>query len=303
MSKKRWESLDHYSSWRKISVGMWGQPNDPTIYGFETVDFSRTVEYLDEVTRVSGVKVSPASYCAAMMAEVYRRHPELNVIMINKKVRRRKTADIFCQVAIANENAASADLSGVKITEADKLDLVEIAQILGGKAERVRAGQDAEMEQTKSMVGVVPPWLMRPLLKAVDFLTFNVPVDLDKVGVRSDPFGSCMVTSVGQFDIKQGFAPLVPVSRCPVVVLPGVVHEAPFAIDGEVVARKALTVSCTFDHRVFDGYQIGHFVRLMREILTHPRQFFPEPQTWAVPKATEDAQARRPEDEAPKPAQ
>jgi pyruvate dehydrogenase E2 component (dihydrolipoamide acetyltransferase) len=301
---KRFEALEKTSSWRKISVGMWGPPSEPTIYGFETVDVSRLVPYLDEVSRVSGTKIGIAAYCVSAMAKVFETYPKLNVVMIGKKVLRRKTADIFCQVAVSNPNAEQADLSGVKLTEADKMDLVEVAKRLSSRATDVRTGQDAEMEKTKSMVDVVPPWLMGKMLKIVDFLTFNVPLDLDKFGIRSDPFGSAMVTSIGQFDIKQGFAPLVPASRVPVVVCPGVLHKAPFVTeDGSVEGRDALTVSCSFDHRVYDGYQAGHIVGLLRDALMHPTKYFPEPEHWAEPEAeAESAQTPRPEDREAKPA-
>jgi pyruvate dehydrogenase E2 component (dihydrolipoamide acetyltransferase) len=299
---KRWEPLEKYSSWRKISVGMWKTPADPTIYGFETVDVSRLVPYLEEVSRVSGTKVGVAAYCAKLMATVFEEYPDLNVVMVGKKVHRRKTIDIFCQVAVGNEKASQADLSGIKLAEADKMDLVEIAKKLGSRAEDVRTGQDAEMEKTKSMVDVVPPWLMGGMLKVVDFLTFNVPFDLDKLGIRSDPFGSAMVTSVGQFNIKQGFAPLVPASRVPLVALPGVLHKAPFVTEnGDVEARDALTVSCTFDHRVYDGYQIGRIVDVIRDVLMYPTRYYPEPEHWATPD-TEPAQSPRPEDREAKPA-
>ncbi|MFW5966259.1 MAG: 2-oxo acid dehydrogenase subunit E2 [Persicimonas sp.] len=296
---KHWENLEHYSSWRKISVGMWEPANDPTIYGFETVDCSRLVPYLEEVSEVSGVKVTPVAFMVKMLATIFEEFPELNVIMIGKKLRRRKSVDIFCQVALPNESAGQADLSGVKLEAVDELDIVEIATKLRSRAGQVRAGQDEEMEKTKSMVDIVPGWLMSPMLKLVDFLTFNVPIDLDWLGIRSDPFGSGMVTSVGQFDIKQGFAPLVPASRVPVVMLPGVIHKAPFVTeDGEVEGREAITVSCTFDHRCYDGYQIGHMVRSMRQMMTHPTDYFPEPDHWARESGSRGDGAQSADDEA-----
>lgn len=299
---KRWESLEKYSSWRKISVGMWKTPADPTIYGFETLDVSKLVPYLDEVSRISGTKVGIAAYLARLTAKLFELYPDLNVIMVGKKVRQRKTNDIFCQVAVGNEKASQADLSGVKLHEADKMDLVEIAKRLSSRAEDVRNGQDAEMEKTKSMVDVVPAWMMGGVLKLVDFLTYNVPLDLDAMGIRSDPFGSAMVTSVGQFGIKQGFAPLVPLSRVPMVILPGVVHKAPFVTeDGGVEARLALTCSATFDHRVYDGYQISKVVEVIHGGMVEPTKYFPEPEHWAE-ASTESAQTPRPEDREAKPA-
>jgi pyruvate/2-oxoglutarate dehydrogenase complex dihydrolipoamide acyltransferase (E2) component len=293
---KYWEPLEKYSSWRKISVGMWGSPNDPTIYGYETLDVSRLLPYLEEVSRISGTKVTMPAYLAAVVSTILDRHPALNVMVVGKRIQRRKSVDIFCQVAVPNEDAGQADLSGVKLAECPKMDLVSIAKRLRSRASDVREGQDEEMERTKSMIDIVPSWLIGGMLKMVDFLTYNVPVDLDGLGIRSDPFGSAMITSVAQFDIKLGFAPLVPASRVPLVFLPGAVHKATFINDDdEVEVRDAIKCSCTFDHRCFDGYQIGYIVRNFRDMVSNPRDHFPDPSYWA--ETDVDEQARRPEDQ------
>ena len=276
---------------------MWGKPNDPTIYGQETVDISNLVPYLEKVSEASGTKVTLTCYLVKLLATIFEQFPGLNVIEIGNRVLKRNSIDIFCQVALPNENAGQADLSGVKIPNADQLDIVEIAEKLGSRASDVREGRDEEMEKTKSLVDYVPPRLMGSVIKLIDFLTFGVPVDLDDLGIRSDPFGSAMVTSVGQFDIYQGFAPLVPSSRCPLVALPGKIHKAPFVEDDEVVVRDAVTMSCTFDHRCYDGYQIGYIVRTMRSILMYPERHYPAPSYWAESEEQPDpGTAPRPED-------
>ena len=262
-------------------MGMWSDPDDPTIYGKETVDISNLVPYLDAVSEASGTKVTMTAFSAKMMADVLGDHPDLNCMAIGNHIVQREHVDIFCQVAIPDETAGKADLSGVKLRDADQMSLVEIARKLRSKAGAVRSGQDVEMESQKSGLDWVPNGVLSKLLDVLDFLTYRVPIDLDELGIRSDPFGSCMVTAVGQFDIFQGFAPLLPGSHCPLVCLPGKVHKAPFVEDDEVVSRDAVEMSCTFDHRVFDGLQIGYIVRGMRKRLMYPRDHYPDPSHWA----------------------
>ena len=278
---EHWKKLDDYSTWRKIAMGMWSDPDDPTIYGKETVDISNLVPYLDAVSEASGTKVTMTAFSAKMMADVLGDHPDLNCMAIGNHIVQREHVDIFCQVAIPDETAGKADLSGVKLRDADQMSLVEIARKLRSKAGAVRSGEDVEMESQKSGLDWVPNGVLSKLLDVLDFLTYRVPIDLDELGIRSDPFGSCMVTAVGQFDIFQGFAPLLPGSHCPLVCLPGKVHKAPFVEDDEVVSRDAVEMSCTFDHRVYDGLQIGYIVRGMRSRLMYPQKHYPDPSHWA----------------------
>lgn len=278
---KHWKPLEKLSSWRKISVGMWDTPRDPQIYGHELLNVGEAQRYIEEASAASGVHVTMTALVVKAFATAYEQFPALNVMVVNGRLQQRESIDVFCQVSVPNEEAGSADLSGVKITGANELDVVQLSQVLRGRAKKVRAGEDHEIEDTKALIDKVPPWLMKRMLKTVDFLTFNVAADLDPIGIRSDPFGSFMISSIASFDLKLGYAPLVPASRCPLVALPGVIHDAVFAVDGKAVVAPGMYVGVTFDHRCFDGYQIGFIVRTCRAFLEHPYDHLPHPSFWA----------------------
>jgi pyruvate/2-oxoglutarate dehydrogenase complex dihydrolipoamide acyltransferase (E2) component len=78
------------------------------------------------------------------------------------------------------------------------------------------------------------------------------------------------VTNVGMFGLPQGFAPLVPFSRAPIVLTVGTVEKRPRVVDDAVRIRPVLPIGATIDHRLLDGYQIGLIARRFREILEDP---------------------------------
>ncbi len=281
MANKYWKAPKKVSSWRKISVGMWNRPSDPTVYGFETLKVDDLLDYLEELKEVTGETISVTTYMSKVLADAFALYPHLNSIIVGNRVLQRENIDIFVQVAINAKSADQADLSGVKLRNVDQMDFVEIARRLRTRATQVRNGQDAEMEQTKSMIDKVPPLLMPLMLRAVDFLTYAVPFELGKIGVRSDPFGSAMVTNVGQFGIKLGFAPLVPMSRCALVCMPSAIQRLPFVEGDEIVIKRAMQCSFTLDHRVFDGYQIGQICHQFRDRVENPRNYYPSADHWA----------------------
>ncbi|MFB6346461.1 MAG: 2-oxo acid dehydrogenase subunit E2 [bacterium] len=274
---ERWRKPDDISSWRRISVGIWDDPGDPQIYGFETYPVEALLEYLGQVQEASGVKITLTTFIMKAISKILEEYPDLNSMVIGNRVYERTSNDVFCLVATEGDSPSKAELGGVKLSEVDTLNLVDIARKLRQRAEKVRAGEDLEIEQTKKLVEYVPTFLIPFMVSLIDFLTFSVSWDLDFLGVRSDPFGSAMVTSVGQFGLKQGFAPLVRSSHYPILIVPGQIHETTFAKNGEVVVKKGVTVSCTFDHRCFDGYQVGYMGRLFRSMMTEPREHFPAP--------------------------
>ena len=98
---KLWKKPENLSSWRKISVGMWKRPADPTIYGYETVEVEALTEYLDEVSEACGEKVTLTVFLVKAFSDVLKEHPKLNSIVVGNRVLQRKSIDAFCQVAVA----------------------------------------------------------------------------------------------------------------------------------------------------------------------------------------------------------
>lgn len=80
--------------------------------------------------------------------------------------------------------------------------------------------------------------------------------------------GTFTITSVG--NIGGRFA--TPIINHPEVAILGVnqIHDRPMVIDGEIVARKMMYLSPSFDHRVLDGAVAARFVSALKEVLETP---------------------------------
>ncbi|MAY81986.1 MAG: hypothetical protein CL930_14555 [Deltaproteobacteria bacterium] len=80
--------------------------------------------------------------------------------------------------------------------------------------------------------------------------------------------GTFTITSVG--NIGGRFA--TPIINHPEVAILGVnqIHDRPMVIDGEIVARKMMYLSPSFDHRVLDGAVAARFVSALKAILETP---------------------------------
>lgn len=287
----RWERFDNPSSWRKISVGLWSNPKDPSIYGLQTVEVTEALAYLDEAREHTEQKLTFTHLFISAVAKVLEENPKLNTIVLGNRVLKRKHVDIFCQVAVDSEDPEDVDLSGVRIKDADDRNLSNIAAQLGGQAAKIRTGEDEQVEQTKSMVDWTPPFLRRIMIKFVEWLSFVVPIDFSSIGIPNDLFGSAMISSIGQLGLDQGFGALVPSSRCPMILVPGRIQDMVFAKDGEPVVRKGVTISGTFDHRCFDGYELATLVKALRAKIEKPREHFPPPEEFVAEGLSEqDAQ-------------
>jgi pyruvate dehydrogenase E2 component (dihydrolipoamide acetyltransferase) len=256
-----------------MSVAAWGPPSDPTIYGMLDVDVTRLLPLLEQRSRETGVRLTLTHAVARALALAIREHPSVNVLVRWRRIYQRENIDIFLQVAVV-EAGSDPDLSGVKIERADEKSLVEMAAEIAERASAVREGRDKDMRRSKKSVASIPSILMRPVLLLMGWIAYTMNIDGRLLGLPRDPFGSAMVTSVGMFGIRVGFAPLFPPSRSPVLVLVGALEDRPVVRDGRVEIRPMVTLTGTFDHRVIDGYHGGLLARTIKSLLEDPPESF-----------------------------
>src|SRR5262249_13179779 len=151
------------------------------------------LELIEHLRRTAGVRVTITHLVARALALGLAENPDGNGLIIGRRVYARDRIDIFVQVASED----GRDLSGIKIIDADRMPVQEIARQLEDRAARVRARRDQEVERSKESLARIPDRLLAPVMKLVGFLTYNCGLDLSRFGVAYDQFGSAMVTSIG----------------------------------------------------------------------------------------------------------
>lgn len=265
--------IENITSWRRISTAMWAEHNSPQVSGFDNIDMTQILEVIEELREKSGEKVTVTHAFVKALAQVYARFPELNVLVIRGKIMQRKSVDIFVQVSVPKgAGSADADLSGVKLCNVDQKTLVELAHELRERAEKVRAGEDKDIEDSKRLMDILPGPLLKVLMRGLTRIMFDAEVDLSAIGVKPDPFGSGMISNVGGFGVLTGFAPLVTLARTPVIFLLGRIEDAPVVRDGQLAIAPIMRAAGTFDHRLLDGYQVGLINTLVKEFIENPRK-------------------------------
>ncbi|MFO7567877.1 MAG: 2-oxo acid dehydrogenase subunit E2 [Enhygromyxa sp.] len=257
------------STWRRVAAGFWAAPRDPSIYGLLDYDARALLERI-EALRAAGHHITVTHVVARAIAVVLARHPECNVVLRRQRVWQRASVDVFLQVAVPDEGGelGKAELSGVRIDQADELDLVALGAAVDAEVARLRAHKDHALDRSRRQMARIPRLLLRPLLRLSQWLTVGLNLDLSRFGVARDPFGSVAVTSIGMWDLETAFAPLLPVSGPPLLLLVGAIKQRPVVDEnGQVVARPILRIGGTFDHRVLDGYQLSVLGRELKQLL------------------------------------
>lgn len=271
--KRRFTPLQKLSGWRRVSVGMWRPATHPTVLGEYKADVTRVLPLIETIRERYGAKLTPVHLWVKCVGNMFAQYPELNVIVRRNRFYARASADVFMQVAIFE---GDGDLGGLLIRAVDQKTILEICQEISERAARIRARQDKELEKAKHAMKNVPPLLMPAAVRLTDMLSNGLGLDLGFLGVKSDAWGGAMVTNIGSLGLYQGFAPLVPATRTPLIFAMGKVHEVPVVEGGAVVPRTVVSVSATFDHRIFDGMQIAKLQNFVVDRFENPQWILDE---------------------------
>lgn len=253
------------NDWRKLTAVIYRKPQDSKIFG--SVEFDVTdVEAYVKTKRAQGLKITLTHiFLLALARGVKEAAPEINCYVRRGQIIQRKQVDVSLSVL-----DSKGQMSAVKVVGAERLNLQELTVQLQEEVQQARKGQGAHAKKAQNILGRIP-WPFRQWIADLyKLLTIQWGISLPFLGVSPDAFGSFVLSNLGSIGLDIGYPALAPFSNVAMVVNQGGVVTKPMVVDGEIVARRVLTLSAALDHRVVDASQAGHLFNYLRRILKKP---------------------------------
>jgi pyruvate dehydrogenase E2 component (dihydrolipoamide acetyltransferase) len=89
-----------------------------------------------------------------------------------------------------------------------------------------------------------------------------------ELGVDGLQGGTFTITNLGMYGID-AFTPIINLPQCAILGVGRIINK-PAVVDGQIVPRKMMALSLTFDHRVVDGGPAARFLNTVREYVEQP---------------------------------
>lgn len=262
--------MERVSSFREIALGTWSAPRDPQIYGTLSVRMEAALAYIEAFRAATGRRLTVTHLVGKAAARALAALPEANVVLRLGRPWRRERVSVFFSVATEDPETGAIDLSGAKLEDVDRTSVADIVDALDAEIGRVRAGTDADLKASRDAFRRLPALASRALLDAIAFGLFDLNLDLRRLGLPKDPFGSVIVTNIGSLGLTEAYAPLMAYSRTPLLLAVGAAHDAPVVEDGALAVGKVMRIHATLDHRLLDGKHAAVLARVIRETLEDP---------------------------------
>src|SRR5262249_18916835 len=179
------------SAWRKVAIGTWGNPGDPSIYAKMSVDATQMLERIEGL-RQDGAPLTPLILVIHAVGHAIAQNPSLNTVLRWGRLNPRRGVNVAVPVL---PDSSGEDLTAVLIRDCNLKSEVDLADELRARSSEIRRGEDRDFEATKAMLSRLPALLIRPVIRVLGFLLYTLNFWHKLIGVPKDAFGSAQVTS------------------------------------------------------------------------------------------------------------
>lgn len=246
--------------WRSQALSAWESVSDASVHTVVDVAAEPMLRFLQQCRHDKGARVTRVHFVVKAVAMTLRQLPDINCLLRNGRLYRRRDADIFMPVAL---DAEGRDLSFVTLRGVDTKSVTEIASEVSRSAWQLRKQGGVRFKPIRNR------FLRRPLMRLGGFVLYSLNVWTPALGIPKNAFGSAAVTDLSELGADYMFPPLLPFARLPLVVGVGSIHET-YGPNGE--PEKWLRLCIVFDHRIIDGVYAGRICRYLRAIWAEPER-------------------------------
>jgi pyruvate/2-oxoglutarate dehydrogenase complex dihydrolipoamide acyltransferase (E2) component len=192
--------------------------------------------------------------------------PELNTFIRRGKVVKRDHIDVSVSVLLEGKQ-----MSSVKINDADKLTLAELAPLLNEEIHNARTGSENKTMRMKGLIASIPWPFRRGVFRFIKWITIDLGLSFPGIGLSAENYGSFVLTNIGSIGLETGYPALFPISNVAFVLVMGGVVLKPAVVEGQIVPRRILNLSTALDHRVVDAMHGGKLFRYLKNTIKNPQ--------------------------------
>lgn len=260
------------NEWRKVAATIYRKPVDSKIFGSVEIDVTELEEFIS-LKRREGLKITLTHIFLLIVARALKNEvPELNTFIRRGNVISRDHVDAM--VSVLNDEG---QMSSVKISNADSLNLTELAATMNDEIRNSKLGKESKAMRAKGFLAKIP-WPLRIwVFKLVKMITIDLGLKIKPLGLSGESFGSFVITNIGSIGLDMGYPALFPTSNVAIVFVMGGVSKKPVVINDQIVIRRIMSLGAALDHRVVDAIHGGKLFKYIKQIVRNPRALESKP--------------------------
>jgi len=222
------------------------------IHALVEADVTETRQRIRDLRKASGEYVSFTGYMIHAVASAVERHPVVHAYRnrMNKLV---LFKEVDVSTTIERKVQGRNEVVPRIIRAANRKSVAEIS-------EEIRQEQSGELDRSEVYRGIRRYLAVPAIIRRTGFRILD-----RSPGMMKRRAGTVMVTSVGMYGEGAGWG--IPVASHTLNVTVGGIVPRPVLKNGELVSRKHVCLTVSFNHDIVDGAPAARFIReLKRQI-------------------------------------
>lgn len=260
-------SINFNNDWRKVASTIYRKPTDSKVFGAVELDVTNLESFVAE-NRKKGTKITLTHLMVLIVARALKTEvPEMNTYIRRGKIVHRDSNDAMVSVL-----QADGQMGSIKIPNADQLNLKQLAELMAADIQKSRQGNENKTMKSKSFLSSIP-WPFRNwFFYLYRMVTINWGLSIPFLGLKTDSFGSFVITNIGSIGLEVGYPALLPSSNVAFVLVMGGINKKPVVINDEIVIRRIMSLSIVMDHRLVDASHGGKLFRFIKHMVKNPQE-------------------------------
>ena len=241
------------------------------IYYEQDIDVTKALQSIKQINRELIKEKTLITLFGVVITAAVRtlgQRPKLNRFISGRRYWQRN--EIQITFVAKKEITDDGKEVNVKITFTPDENLAGAAKKIHTEVKRAISEDGVENEKVVDTIMKLPSFLVRLLVKAMNFLDQNNL--MPRSFIESDPMWcSVFMTNTGSFGLDARFHHLFERGNCPVFLSVGKVREeVRITVEGKPEKHSMLHLRYTFDDRISDGVYMGKTLQMMQQYVENP---------------------------------
>ena len=256
------------STRRKIQMGSWGAPQDPSCYGVMEFDCEIVDEFIASYNKKHpDEKITYTHFFMKALGQSVAKSPDANGTIAFGQFVPFNGVHINTLVDIDGKN-----LAGVTVSNCDKISFSEMRKKTNSAVKKIKSKKDANFKEQMKIAKMLPSFMMACLLQFSSFLSYYLGIDVAAVKIKKYQFGNVVLTNASSMEVYNTFAPLV--NFCNAIVVAVICKPRDKVVVGEdrqMQVKKIIQLNMTFDHRYADAMSIHPTIKELYRLVANPQ--------------------------------
>lgn len=259
-----------FTSMRHITtIASWSSPNDPHVYAKLELDITKVEEYIEKLSKKVNKKITITVYALKLISIVLSKFPDLACYIKYGKLNEKENIDLCCLVAVGE----GEDLCNAVIEKCELKSIEQIYDELNANAEKYREKKNLDHNKKNVIAKIIPNFIMALLVQVFSYIS-SIGLSFKPFGVRSNEFGSCVITSIGSLGIEDGFPPIPPPTFCPLLIaICKKFTSNNYDSEGKINQHTFIHFNFTADYRFLNYKTTKEFIKEFKRVGENPILF------------------------------